>query len=241
MDANINVAVGERIRYYRKSLGISIVKLAEQLNMSKSIISRYERGEVSITLELLQKISEALKIDPFQLLDNSYLPKSFSLFQSKASDESNFEKYYVYSNASHNKAYLSTHVLLLGDERACFYGECENENNYKISKYYYTGEVRHTNSFNRVFLVNTMNSNDFIIIDISNPLGNNPLQYAFATSFSVGINYPLAFRAVLSKAIINDKNQLKELLTINAKDCRSYRESGAFFINYKDERINKLL
>ena len=51
---NINKNVGERIRYYRKARGMTIVELADYMHISKSAISKYENGQVSITLEQIR-------------------------------------------------------------------------------------------------------------------------------------------------------------------------------------------
>lgn len=58
---NINKYVGRKIRLRRKELGFSGVQLANIIGMSQQQVSRYERGECSITLEGLFVLANALR------------------------------------------------------------------------------------------------------------------------------------------------------------------------------------
>lgn len=237
-DKNINQIVGARIRYFRKARGMTIVDLASIMHISKSTVSKYERGEIAITVEQLSAFAEVMNIDLFQLLDENHLPEKFSVFQSKENVEEQMEKYFAYAWTGHGKAYLSKQVLFLGTESGYLYGEIKNEYNYRNCKYFYTGEVRTDSSHRRALLVNPLNRDDILILDIQNSLGNKPLQYVFGVSLSVGINYPLAFRWLISKTVIKDKNILKKLLVLSMDDLKTFKESGAFFVSDKDPRLD---
>ncbi len=54
--------VGEKIKRYRKSKGMSIDALAKKSNMSASYISQLERGLISPSLGALQKVSSGLEM-----------------------------------------------------------------------------------------------------------------------------------------------------------------------------------
>ncbi|MEG0279733.1 MAG: helix-turn-helix transcriptional regulator [Morganella sp. (in: enterobacteria)] len=61
---NINKIVGEQIRANRKKQGLSGSELGEKLRLSQQQVSRYERGECNIPLDMLFTISLVLDI-PF--------------------------------------------------------------------------------------------------------------------------------------------------------------------------------
>jgi transcriptional regulator with XRE-family HTH domain len=63
--------VGKRIRFYRKANKYTQEQLGDILKIDQSYLGRIERGEVNITLETIQKISEALHIAPSHLLEHS--------------------------------------------------------------------------------------------------------------------------------------------------------------------------
>jgi len=79
-----NKAIGSNISMYRKIRGFKASDIAERLGISESSYTRYERGETSITVDLVKQIADELKIDPVTLLsvhpgniiDNANSPNS---------------------------------------------------------------------------------------------------------------------------------------------------------------------
>lgn len=61
--------VGKKIRFYRKARNLTQEQLAEIIPLDQSHLVRIEKGTVNITLETIEKISAALKIQPDQLFE----------------------------------------------------------------------------------------------------------------------------------------------------------------------------
>tara|TARA_B100001057_G_scaffold363014_1_gene365663 strand:- start:5996 stop:7693 length:1698 start_codon:yes stop_codon:yes gene_type:complete len=59
----INANIGNKIKLYRKKLGLQAKKLAEQLNISASYLNLIESGKRSIDADLLVKICQELRIE----------------------------------------------------------------------------------------------------------------------------------------------------------------------------------
>jgi len=59
---NINVALGDILRIYREARNITQEKFAELCKISRAYYGRIERGEHSTSLEMCQKIANALSI-----------------------------------------------------------------------------------------------------------------------------------------------------------------------------------
>jgi len=76
--------IGKRIKDRRIEIGLTQEKMAEQLDISVSLISRIERAVVKLSLETLGKIATLLKVTPSFLIDgtttnsNQYLRGEFS-------------------------------------------------------------------------------------------------------------------------------------------------------------------
>lgn len=68
------VAIGKNIREKRQANGLSQDRFALVAGIDRSYMGRIERGEVSITLEKLYRIAEALQCEPITLL-----PKTSSI------------------------------------------------------------------------------------------------------------------------------------------------------------------
>lgn len=62
------VAIGKNIREKRQANGLSQDRFALVAGIDRSYMGRIERGEVSITLEKLYRIAEALQCEPITLL-----------------------------------------------------------------------------------------------------------------------------------------------------------------------------
>lgn len=58
---------GTNLRTYRKRLGLSQEKFAEQCGLHRTYISDIERFQRSISLENIQKISDALGIEVYKM------------------------------------------------------------------------------------------------------------------------------------------------------------------------------
>lgn len=59
-EQDIKRQVGELIRKARKAKGLTQQELAERLVLSQNTISDYESGKQNLTIETLQKVSDAL-------------------------------------------------------------------------------------------------------------------------------------------------------------------------------------
>ncbi len=70
---NLEQYVGTVISARRKGMGLSGKELGERVGLSQQQISRYERGETSITLSNLESLSLALGMSFRQFIDELFL------------------------------------------------------------------------------------------------------------------------------------------------------------------------
>lgn len=66
--------VGTKVRHYRERAGLTQTELGELIGKSLETIGRIERGSSAPSLELLEKLAEALKVDPRDLLGTGNYP-----------------------------------------------------------------------------------------------------------------------------------------------------------------------
>ena len=69
MKKEILVKFGNKVRERRVKLGLSQEELAHRAGVHRTYIGMIERAEKNITLENIQKISEALKMPLNKLMD----------------------------------------------------------------------------------------------------------------------------------------------------------------------------
>ena len=66
--SEISLEVGKRIRYFRQNRRMTLDELASVIYKSKATISKYEKGEISLDIETLYSLADALHVQVEQLL-----------------------------------------------------------------------------------------------------------------------------------------------------------------------------
>ncbi len=64
--SDLKKAIGKRIQNIRKSKKLTQEKLAEMINIEPTSLSYLETGKYSPSVETLQKLSEVLKVQPWE-------------------------------------------------------------------------------------------------------------------------------------------------------------------------------
>lgn len=64
----MNMAFGEQLRAYREKLDITQMEAAKILGIDHSALSKYEKGDLGISIELLMKIKDKYNIPDDQFL-----------------------------------------------------------------------------------------------------------------------------------------------------------------------------
>lgn len=67
-DIKFEKSVGAKIKEFRKELGLSQQRLADDANVEKKQIQRIEKAEHSPTLSIIVAIAKALGKQPYELL-----------------------------------------------------------------------------------------------------------------------------------------------------------------------------
>jgi transcriptional regulator with XRE-family HTH domain len=63
-----NKSIGRNISLYRKIRGMKAMEVAEGLGLKEASYTRYERGDAAITVDVIQRVAEILKVDPLMLI-----------------------------------------------------------------------------------------------------------------------------------------------------------------------------
>jgi transcriptional regulator with XRE-family HTH domain len=105
-----NKTIGHNMSLYRKIRGIKAMEVAEGLGIKEAAYTRYERGEAAITVDIVQKVAEILKVDPLTLL--SIAPGSF-LDNANNSSSACVGNYGYYSNHTYDEKQMEMTLKLM--------------------------------------------------------------------------------------------------------------------------------
>jgi transcriptional regulator with XRE-family HTH domain len=68
MEGDLQRAVGENLREYRRSRGINQEDFADMLGLHRTYMGGIERGERNLSLRKVEQLAAKLDVDPFSLL-----------------------------------------------------------------------------------------------------------------------------------------------------------------------------
>lgn len=68
MEGDLQRTLGENLRRYRQSRGLSQEALADVLGVHRTYMGGVERGERNLTLRSLERIADSLGVKPLDLL-----------------------------------------------------------------------------------------------------------------------------------------------------------------------------
>lgn len=100
----LNKKVGINLKKARKEAGLTQVDLANELNMSPMMISRYEVGLNSIPYKHLQRIAKILNKPVTYFFDESFKPKKYKLTESTAQAPKDMLAFSLGKNANKQQA-----------------------------------------------------------------------------------------------------------------------------------------
>jgi plasmid maintenance system antidote protein VapI len=108
-----NKTIGHNMFLYRKIRGIKAMEVAEGLGIKEAAYTRYERGEAAITVDIIQKVAEIIKVDPMMLLSVS--PSSFIEIGSNSPNSANGcgSNHSYYSNHTYNEKQMEMTLKLM--------------------------------------------------------------------------------------------------------------------------------
>lgn len=74
----VHMTIGQNIKLYRKEKGLTQKKLGELIDKKEITIRKYESGDITPSIQTLDKISEALEISSFLLVSGTGSSVSFN-------------------------------------------------------------------------------------------------------------------------------------------------------------------
>lgn len=122
-----NKAIGRNLAKHRKFREKKAFEVAQYVGISEAAYTKYERGESKITVEIIQKVSEFLNIDPLQLIasnsghvvENSNSPHSpIAIQENSTFNTTNEEQTKLITKLVENVIAMNEKIMKLLDREA---------------------------------------------------------------------------------------------------------------------------
>ncbi len=221
--------IGARIHFFRKLKGLTLDELATSINKHKSTLSKYESGQITLDVESLKEIADALEVNVAQLLERSDSAKFTALPLSPHNPFHNTPLFYLYYFDGRVNRTVSSALRLSveqsdGEEiRATLYMDVPDLKNYTGCRYYYSGTMFSHDMVTYFLLENqTIHVEKLSMLVIHSFCDSNRFWGSFM-GLSPQPFGPMTAKMLFSKTII-PQEQIDSLgLKISKKEWRVYQ------------------
>jgi transcriptional regulator with XRE-family HTH domain len=223
--------VGERIRMYRKVAGYSLEQLSEVLHKSRSTVSKYELGQISIDIDTLSEIANVLHVSIHSLTDFSEPelappPNAASFFADGL--------LYAYWLNGHGKQGKLQHGVLEirnAGRTVNFYLQFPDFKRYQECKVICSGDITVTDQLTTINLQNYCCASDHVFICAYTPLNNRQTETLCQYSTITTPAAPVTVKLLLSKHIRKENEDLFLCLQISRDEIAFLRRENRFRVS----------
>lgn len=233
--SEISEETGKKIHYFRQARGFTLDDLAKKIHKSKATISKYESGAVSIDIETLCEISDALQVAPEQLLfyksrqvNNpvlEYSPaffrdvnKLYACFYDGRNGKINHSVIDILSQTGTNRFKVAMYMNYGSLEQ---YHKCENT---------YLGYMEHFDVMSLIEVTHRDNPMEKASIQIPSNFNNAPEKWGMWNGISSRPLMPVALKMLFSKKPLKEDAELIKTLKISKDDIRVMKMYNFFSV-----------
>ena len=205
--------LGKKLRARRRTKHMTLSDLSKKLNKSVATISKYEKGEVLISIASLLPITST---------DKS--AAEIARYQNYFSD-----KLYLYwFNGEKNclqKAVLENKNLSL---TATMYYDVDDISNYYEANYIYEGDITYSDTCTVFILVNTKPPFDILTLRLPS-IGINSMHVVGLISTITYFYQSIAMKVIASENPLPLNDELKNALHISSDELKNIKRTNFFF------------
>lgn len=231
----VSIHVGKRIRLYRKMKNMTIESFASLIGKSKATVSKYENGDISIDIETLFVIAEALDVSITQLIDYECVQDGTDSGENTEGKRYGKKRMYLYFFDGRRGRIVKNVVEILGNGESGVYGadlyaDLENMGNCDSCKYLYHGTMRRYDTFTNFHFENQNNKMERVFLYAINSFSHTGRMIGMFSGLSTQPMLPVSFKFILSPNIMEENEEMKELLRFSKEDIRTIKKLNMFVV-----------
>ena len=232
----VSTHVGNRIRLYRKMKNLTIESFALMIGKSKATISKYETGDISIDVETLFKISEALGLSMTQLVDYE---KEDLLEETHITGKTlnGKTRFYLYFYDGRKSRIVKNVIDVIGEgenglHKASFYSDVADYKNIYKCKFLYQGKMRKYDGFTNFTFENQNNKIEKVFMYAINPFTHSGNMIGMLSGLSTQPILPVSFKVIISTHIMEDEGMLREQLVLTKDELKQVKKMNMFVVDH---------
>lgn len=239
--SKITEHVGLRIRKCRKRKGYTIDEFSKMINKSKATLSKYENGSISIDLDTLYEISEALEMELAHLID--YKSPDFSKPASISGSYFSQSQLYMYYYDGRKKKMVRS-VISLSENQSrdhsadiVLYNGVSDFSSREQCDNIYNGTLDSFDATTHATLINQINRSERIHLLLMNPIHLGMPAVGIMTGIGNPPFFaPLSIKVVVSRYVLEEDEAFERIVNISKEELKKYRQYNMMIItteNYK--------
>lgn len=234
--SEISVEIGKRIRSFRQSRKMTLQELASAVYKSKSTLSKYETGEISMDVDTLYRLADALHIRAEQLLfhraDEREAPPEREISPAFFQGLDHFYAYYFDGrNGQLSRSVLDLHAQLgINKFRIAMYMNCKDYRNYQQAENIYWGYIEHFDALSLIELTHQDTPTEKASIQILASFLDAETKWGLWNGVSSRPLMPVATKMLFSKKQLKEDAELIQLLKLSKEDIRRIKYYNMFSV-----------
>lgn len=233
----VSIHVGQRIRLYRKTKNLTIETFAGMIHKSKATVSKYENGDISIDIETLFTIAQALGVPVNQLIDYEEIGEEKGEKGEIIKHNLSKSKYYMYFYDG-RRSRIARNVIEVqdgGEDSGVFsanmYASLEDLSNYYQCKLLYHGTMRKGDTFINFNFENQNNKVERMFMYAINSFNNGGRMEGLCCCLSTQPILPACFKFLMVSDILEETDDLKGKLKVSKEDIRLLKKMNMFVVS----------
>lgn len=233
--SKITQYVGQRIRNSRKRKGYTIEEFSKMINKSKATLSKYENGSISIDIDTLLDISEALDMDLTHLI-NYKSPKTNKtiVLNNSYFDHS---QYYMYFYDGRNKKLTKSVLQLTPNQEktnsadAILYKGVNDFDDIDNCDNIYNGLLESFDATSHATFINQTNKSEKIHLLLMNPMQRGIPAIGLLTGIgNPPIFSPVAIKTIVSRYILEENEIFNKVVNISKEELKQYKQFNMMIV-----------
>lgn len=241
----INLYIGTKIRNYRKMKHLTLQQLADLIHKSRATVCKYETGEITLDLNTLYEISEALDVNLSQLTD--YHPNREETANIQNQQDYDGESPFFQANRLYFYFYdgryerLKTGVIDIHKTIINTDGSYEavmairsTTPSGRSSEIYYNGNVLYSDMLIRFNFVNQYNKLEQDLLYIFNPLELRDFTEGLLCGISSADLMPCAFKCLVALSPNENPEELRAHLMFTTRELRRWQKLNMLLVDNRN-------
>lgn len=228
---NLNESVGNNIKKYRLAYKMTLEELAGLIHKSKSTMSKYEKGLISLDVSTLSELAVVFKISISQLLC-APLEKS----QSSGPLGDFLNKQYMYSYDGRSRRVLGSvleHYQTKDPsyQKVNLFYDVSDLDHWGKCKALYAGYNKKYEFIENYSLLNQNNPTEQVLISCLNSLGRTNKKTGLLSGLSYKTMLPVAIKVMISPVPLKEDSDLVSSLLLTKEDVKISKKYNLYTLD----------